>query len=66
MQQATTIPELWNKLVKRMRVDPSEKTLRRGETDEVANEKTEKTTRIVALVVAFISVFMLFIKILFL
>ncbi|MCC8423771.1 hypothetical protein [Mucilaginibacter sp. UR6-11] len=49
-----------------MRVDPSEKVLRKKEFAAASKLKTEKITRIVALVVAFISVFFFIIKILFL
>lgn len=49
-----------------MRVNPSEKAIRDNQLDEAAKLRIEKTGRIVALVVAFISVFMFIIKILFL
>jgi preprotein translocase subunit SecE len=49
-----------------MRVEPEEKIINRGEVKEVLRLKTERITRIVALIVAFISVFFFIIKIMFL
>jgi len=49
-----------------MRVNPSEKITKGKELNEAAQLKVDKVTRIVALVVAFVSVFMFVIKILFL
>jgi hypothetical protein len=49
-----------------MRVEPEEKIINRGEVKEVLRLKTERITRIIALVVAFISVFSFLIKIMFL
>lgn len=49
-----------------MRVNPSEKITRSKELREAAQFKVDKITRVVALVVAFVSVFMFVIKILFL
>ncbi|MDB4903829.1 MAG: hypothetical protein JWQ63_3110 [Mucilaginibacter sp.] len=49
-----------------MRVEPEKKIVNRGEVNEVLKLKTERITRIVALIVAFISVFFFLIKIMFL
>jgi hypothetical protein len=49
-----------------MKVDPSEQILKKDTLDVEKQRKTDKITRIVALVVAFISVFFFIIKILFL
>lgn len=49
-----------------MRVEPEEKIINRGEVKEVLRLKTERITRIIALAVAFISVFFFLIKIMFL
>lgn len=49
-----------------MRVNPSEKAIRDNQLDEAAKLRVNKITRTVALIVAFISVFMFIIKILFL
>ncbi len=49
-----------------MRVYPDEKILRKEEIEAELQIKTDKITRIVALVVAFVSVFFFIIKILFL
>ena len=49
-----------------MRVEPEEKIVNKSEVEEVLKLKTEKITRVIALVVAFISVFFFLIKIMFL
>jgi len=49
-----------------MRIDPEEKAINNESFKQKKKVKTEKITRIVALVVAFISVFFFIIKILFL
>lgn len=49
-----------------MRVDPSEEITKKEELAAAAKVKVDKVTRIVALVVAFISVFFFIIKIMFL
>ncbi|MVN90736.1 hypothetical protein [Mucilaginibacter aquatilis] len=49
-----------------MRINPSEKALRNGKVDPAVQQKINAVTRIVAIVVAFVSTFFLFIKILFL
>ena len=49
-----------------MRVQPEEKIVNKDGVNEVLKLKTEKITRIIALVVAFISVFFFLIKIMFL
>lgn len=49
-----------------MRIDPAEEVVKKKELDEQNKLKIQKVTRIVALVVAFISTFFFFIKILFL
>ena len=49
-----------------MRVQPEEKIANKDEVNEVLKFKTDKITRIIALVVAFISVFFFLIKIMFL
>ena len=49
-----------------MRVQPKEKIVNKDEVNKVLKLKTEKITRIIALVVAFISVFSFLIKIIFL
>jgi hypothetical protein len=49
-----------------MRVNPAEKIIRKDELREALKQKTERITRVVALGVAFISVFMFVIKIMFL
>jgi hypothetical protein len=49
-----------------MRVEPSEKAIKGKKPDAAAQRKIDHITRIVALVVAFISVFFFIIKILFL
>ncbi len=49
-----------------MRIDPAEEVVKKIELDEQQKLKIQKVTRIVALVVAFISTFFFFIKILFL
>lgn len=49
-----------------MRIDPAEEIVKKKELDEEKNARIQKVTRIVALVVAFISVFFFIIKILFL
>ena len=54
------------KLLKAMRIDPAEKIVNNEAFKAKAKLKTEKITRIIALVVAFISVFFFIIKILFL
>jgi hypothetical protein len=49
-----------------MRVEPAEEIVKKKELDEERNIRIQKSTRIVALVIAFISTFFFFIKILFL
>ncbi|MGF7037039.1 hypothetical protein [Mucilaginibacter lappiensis] len=49
-----------------MRIEPSEKAIKGKKPDANAQRKIDHITRIVALVVAFISVFFFIIKILFL
>ncbi len=49
-----------------MRINPSENSIKSAELKAAAKQKTDKVTRIVALVVAFVSVYMFIIKILFL
>ncbi|MFD2873394.1 hypothetical protein ACFS5N_12990 [Mucilaginibacter ximonensis] len=49
-----------------MRVNPAEEIVRKKELEEEKNEKVQKVTRIVALGLAFVSVFFFIIKILFL
>jgi hypothetical protein len=49
-----------------MRFDPSEKKEERAARDLAAKQKTEKITRIVALVLAFVSTYFFIIKIVFL
>ncbi|WDF53686.1 hypothetical protein [Mucilaginibacter sp. KACC 22063] len=49
-----------------MRIDPSEEVIRKEEIAKELKEKTDRITRIVAIVVAFLSTYMLFLKILFL
>ncbi len=49
-----------------MRVQPKEKIVNKDEVNKVLKLKTEKITRIIALIVAFISVFSFLIKIIFL
>jgi hypothetical protein len=49
-----------------MRVQSEEKIVNKDEVNEVLKLKTEKITRIIALAVAFISVFSFLIKIMFL
>lgn len=48
-----------------MRINPSDKALRGNTIDPAVKARTEKITRIVAIVVAFLSTFGLFVKILF-
>jgi len=47
-----------------MRVEPSERVRRRKEKD-YAQKRVEKITRIIAIVLAFVSTFIFFFKILF-
>jgi preprotein translocase subunit SecY len=49
-----------------MRIDPADVVVKKKELDEQNKLKIQKVTRIVALVVAFISTFFFIIKILFL
>jgi hypothetical protein len=49
-----------------MRTYPDEKIIKKDEIEAALQIKTDKITRIVALIVAFISVFFFIIKILFL
>lgn len=49
-----------------MRIEPAEELVRKKELDEERSIRIQKITRIVALVVAFISVFFFIVKILFL
>jgi preprotein translocase subunit SecE len=49
-----------------MRINPDEKIIKKDKIAEALKLKTDKITRIVALVVAFISVFFFIIKIMFL
>jgi hypothetical protein len=49
-----------------MRTEPSEKALRDNKVDPAVQEKINSVTRVVAIVVAFVSTFFLMIKILFL
>lgn len=49
-----------------MRIDPAEEVVKKKELDEQKKLKIQNITRIVALVVAFISTFFFIIKILFL
>lgn len=49
-----------------MRIDPEEKIIKKEELREIQQIKTDKITRKVALVVAFVSVYYFIIKIMFL
>ncbi|QJD94562.1 hypothetical protein HH214_01065 [Mucilaginibacter robiniae] len=49
-----------------MRINPSEKVLRGNVVNPVTQARIDRITRIVAIVVAFLSTFGLFVKILFL
>jgi hypothetical protein len=49
-----------------MRVNPDEKIIKKDEIKAALQVKTDKITRVVALIVAFISVYFFIIKILFL
>jgi hypothetical protein len=49
-----------------MRIDPADEVVKKKELDEKQKLKIQKITRMVALVVAFISTFFFLIKILFL
>jgi hypothetical protein len=49
-----------------MRTEPSEKAIKGNKPDAASQRKIDNITRIVALIVAFISVFFFIIKILFL
>ncbi|UEG53829.1 hypothetical protein LLH06_02430 [Mucilaginibacter daejeonensis] len=49
-----------------MRTDPTAKALRDNKVDPEVQERINNVTRIVAIVVAFLSTFFLFVKILFL
>jgi hypothetical protein len=49
-----------------MRIDPADEVVKKKELDEQQKLKIQKVTRMVALVVAFISTFFFLIKILFL
>jgi preprotein translocase subunit SecE len=49
-----------------MRINPDEKIIKKDKIEEALKLQTDKITRIVALVVAFISVFFFIIKIMFL
>ena len=49
-----------------MRIEPSEEALRDNKTDPAVQAKIDSITRIVAILVAFLSTFFFFVKILFL
>lgn len=48
-----------------MRVNPSEEALRNYKTDPVVKQSIDRITRFIAIAIAFLSTFSLFIKILF-